>query len=201
MTRGRILVAEDDSSMRELLGRILVEAGHEVVAVPDGLAAIARLRPGEGPPFDLVLTDMRMPGADGAQVLAHARRHFAELPVVVLTAFGSIPGAVDAMRLGAFDYLSKPLPDPQTLRAVVARALVSRPHHAGKDVTIVAEDPAMQRVVQAARQVAQADSTVLLLGESGEERSVGKYAPRTKPGRPMLQQQRRVFPGTKKHLK
>jgi two-component system response regulator FlrC len=162
----RILVAEDDPSMRDLLERILSDAGHEVVAVEDGLAAIARLKG----PFDVVITDIRMPGADGIQVLAHARRRQPDLPVVVLTAFGSIPGAVDAMRLGAFDYLAKPLPDPQTLRDVVARALEGRP--AGPSRVVVAEDPAMQKVVETARRVAQADSSVLLLGESGTGKEV-----------------------------
>jgi len=167
-TPSRILVAEDDPSMRDLLLRILSDAGHQVVAVGDGLAAIARLKD----PLDLVVTDMRMPGADGAQVLAHVRRYHPELPVVVLTAFGSIPGAVDAMRLGAFDYLAKPLPDPQTLREVVERALAGRPPAGAGSTAVVAEDPTMQQVVETARRVAQADTTVLLTGESGTGKEV-----------------------------
>jgi DNA-binding NtrC family response regulator len=164
--RARILVAEDDPSMRDLLARILTDAGHEVFTAEDGLAAIARLKD----PLDVVITDIRMPGADGTQVLAHARRRAPDLPVVVLTAFGSIPGAVDAMRLGAFDYLTKPLPDPQTLRDVVERALAGRPPGATRSV--IAEDPAMQQVVETARRVAQADSSVLLLGDSGTGKEV-----------------------------
>jgi len=161
----RILVAEDDPSMRELLQRILEQEGYEVICAEDGLAALARLEQ----PFDLVLTDLRMPGADGLQVLQLARRRYAQMPVVVLTAFGSISGAVDAMRLGAFDYLSKPLPDPQTLRDVVTRALAEGPP---TGPAIVAEDSAMKQVVETARRVSPTDTTVLLLGESGTGKEV-----------------------------
>jgi two-component system response regulator AtoC len=75
---------------------------------------------------DLVLTDLRLPVADGIEVMRKTHERYPELPVIVITAFGSIPGAVDAMRLGAFDYLTKPLPTPDTLREVVARALAAR---------------------------------------------------------------------------
>jgi DNA-binding NtrC family response regulator len=154
--------------MRELLGRILGEMGLEVEAVPDGLAAMARLAEA----FDLVITDIRMPGADGIQVLEYARRKWPATPVIVLTAFGTIPGAVDAMRLGAFDYLQKPLPEPQALREVVARALAQ----AGRDprpvATVVAEDPLMAKVEETARRVAPTETTVLLLGESGTGKEV-----------------------------
>jgi two-component system response regulator AtoC len=164
-SRARILVAEDDPSTRELLQRILEEQGHEVICAEDGLAALARLEQA----FDLVVTDLRMPGADGMQVLQFARRRWPQLPVVVLTAFGSIPGAVDAIRLGAFDYLSKPLPDPQTLRDVVARALAEGPP---TGPGVVAEDPAMKQVVENARRVSPTGTTVLLLGESGTGKEV-----------------------------
>jgi two-component system, NtrC family, response regulator AtoC len=163
----RVLIAEDDRAMQRLLSRIVADEGHEVVTADDGLAAIARLEQ----PFDLVLTDMRMPGADGAQVLELVQRRWPSTPVVVLTAFGSIPGAVDAMRFGAFDYITKPLPDPQTLRSVVARALQSQLPR-GVDADLVVVDPAMTQVVEAARRVAIRDTTVLLLGESGTGKEV-----------------------------
>ena len=165
-TPPRILLAEDDPAMQDLLRRILVDQGYEVQVVGDGLAAMARLEQ----PFDLVLTDIRMPGADGVQVLEFSRRKWPATPVVVLTAFGSIPGAVDAMRLGAFDYLAKPLPDPQALRAVVARALEGGQASGG--VELVVRDPAMQQVVQQLHKVAPRDTTVLLLGESGTGKEV-----------------------------
>jgi two-component system response regulator FlrC len=162
----RILIAEDDPAMQTLLRRILGEGGYQVTVVPDGIAAMAELHE----PFDLVLTDLRMPGADGLQVLQFVRRKWPATPVVVLTAFGSIPGAVDAMRLGAFDYLAKPLPDPQALRSVVGRALAAGARPGGFDV--VAEDQGMRRIVETARRVALRDTTVLLLGESGTGKEV-----------------------------
>ena len=152
--------------MRELLGRILREDGYKVILVADGVAAIARL----DQEYALVITDMRMPGAGGDQVLAQVRRRWPGTPVVVLTAFGSISGAVEAMREGAFDYLTKPLPDPDTLRGVVRRALAAEPM--GSTETLVAADPAMTRVVEQARLVAPGRTTVLLLGESGTGKEV-----------------------------
>jgi DNA-binding NtrC family response regulator len=162
----QILLAEDDAALRRMLRRILEEAGYEVTAVEDGLAAMARLQR----PFDLVITDLRMPGADGLQVLEFAHRRWPSVPVIVVTAFGSIPGAVDAMRLGAFDYLSKPLPTPASLREVVARAL--GPGAQPGAPQLVAQDPAMQRVVESALKVAPRETTVLLLGESGTGKEV-----------------------------
>ncbi len=164
----RILVAEDDAAMQELLQRILADEGYAVELVDDGLAAMARL--GNAPAVDLVLTDLRMPGADGVQVLEFVQQKLPGTPVVVLTAFGSIPGAVDAMRLGAFDYLSKPLPNPQALRDVLRRALDAPA--GGGSVELVARDPAMERVVEQVHKVAPRETTVLLLGESGTGKEV-----------------------------
>ena len=166
----QILVAEDDPGMQQLLQRILVQEGYEVELVGDGLAAMARLGETGRAPFDLVLTDLRMPGADGTQVLQYVQNKLPGLPVVVLTAFGSISGAVDAMRLGAFDYLAKPLPDPQALRDVVRRALDTGVAQGG--VELVFKDPAMEPVVEQVRKVAPRNTTVLLLGESGTGKEV-----------------------------
>ena len=164
----RILVAEDDAGMQELLQRILADEGYVVELVDDGMAAMARL--GKSPAVDLVLTDLRMPRADGVQVLEYVQHKLPGTPVVVLTAFGSIPGAVDAMRLGAFDYLAKPLPDPQALRDVIRRALDAQGSPGG--VELVARDPSMKRVVEQVHRVAPRDTTVLLLGESGTGKEV-----------------------------
>ena len=166
--QSRILVAEDDPGMQELLERILQDEGYAVEVVGDGLAAMARL--GNAPAVDLVLTDLRMPGADGIQLLEYVQQKLSGTPVVVLTAFGSIPGAVDAMRLGAFDYLAKPLPNPQALRDVIRRALDAGGSPGG--VELVSCDPAMERVVQQVHKVAPRDTTVLLLGESGTGKEV-----------------------------
>jgi len=152
--------------MRELMGRILSNSNYELSLVEDGLSAIAKL----SSEFDLVLTDMRMPRASGLEVLRFTKRRWPNTPVIVLTAFGSISGAVDAMRIGASDYLSKPLPDPQTLRDLVARTLDNKRETVGE--TVIGEHPTMVRLVNMAKQVAQTDTTVLLLGESGTGKEV-----------------------------
>ncbi|MCA9669849.1 MAG: sigma-54-dependent Fis family transcriptional regulator [Myxococcales bacterium] len=191
----RILIAEDERSMQELLSTILREAGHDVTVVGDGLSAIARLGGAEGERFDVVLTDLRMPGADGLSVLAAAQKKCPGVPVIMITAFGSISGAVDAMRLGAFDYLSKPLPSPQALRSSVERALTrtakadaaagarqrdvaetapsaddNRPRRS--HANIISVDQVMAQVVRTVEKVAERDTTVLLLGESGVGKEV-----------------------------
>jgi len=163
----RILVAEDDEAMGELLQRILSDEGYEVTLARDGKEAIARL---DGT-HHLVLTDMRMPEADGAEVMAYVQRRWPGTPVVVMTAFGSIPGAVEAMRDGAFDYLTKPLPDPEALRRVVRRAL-SATSPGQRDERVVARDPAMARVLEQVRLLAPRETTVLLMGESGTGKEV-----------------------------
>ena len=163
---GGVLLAEDDLALRHLFGRILRDEGLTVTEVQDGLGAIARLAEG----FDLLVTDLKMPGADGLEVLRHAKRRWPQMPVILITAFGSIEGAVEAMRLGAFDYLTKPLPSPQSLRDVVHRALAARP--ATTATPLVAEDPASRRLLETVARVAPRDTTVLLLGESGVGKEV-----------------------------
>ena len=116
----RILVADDEPSFRELLADILEGAGHEVVEARDGAEALAALERG---PFDLVLADQRMPRMDGLELLRRSRLLTAPPPVVMLTAYGTIPEAVEAVRLGAADYLTKPLPSPAALLAAVGRLL------------------------------------------------------------------------------
>jgi two-component system response regulator AtoC len=163
----RVLLAEDDEAMRQLFGRILRDEGLEVIDVADGLSAIARLADA----FDLLVTDLKMPGADGLEVLRNARLRQPQLPVVLITAFGSISGAVEAMRLGAFDYLQKPLPSPQTLRDVARRALAAD-HGAATSSPVVAEDPKTLQLLETVGRVAPRDTTVLLLGESGVGKEV-----------------------------
>ena len=120
MTRngGRVLIVDDLSDMRSLLRDILAPR-HDVVLAPDGMVAYARL---EAAAFDVVLTDVRMPGPDGFELARLIRKKWPLTEVVFMTAFASIPEAVDALRLGAYDYVAKPFhPDDVTL--LVARAL------------------------------------------------------------------------------
>ncbi|MCX7718640.1 MAG: sigma-54 dependent transcriptional regulator [Candidatus Sumerlaeaceae bacterium] len=173
--RPRILIAEDEERLRRLLGMLLSDTDYEVKFAADGEEAI-RLFASEG--FDLVVTDMRMPGADGMQVLEAVKTHRPDVPVVVMTAFGSIESAVEAMRAGAVDYVTKPF-EAERFKLSLERALgvgrlLSENWQLRREVRerhnlehIVAESPAMQRVLQAARQVAASNATVLLTGPSG----------------------------------
>src|SRR5476649_2506542 len=102
---GRILVADDHDALRRGLVRGLIEAGHEVDEAPNGNAAIARLHESQ---YDVVLSDLKMGGSDGMDVLRTCRALHPTTAVILMTAFGSIATAVEAMKTGAFDYVQKP---------------------------------------------------------------------------------------------
>jgi DNA-binding NtrC family response regulator len=112
------LIVDDNENMRRLLGDILAPQ-HDVVLAADGTAARARLEEGD---FDLVLTDVRMPGLDGFELVKLMKERWPLTEVVVMTAYASIPSAVEAMRRGAYDYIQKPF-DPDDVSLVVSRAL------------------------------------------------------------------------------
>jgi DNA-binding NtrC family response regulator len=126
MSRAQVLVVDDKESVLELMSSIL-GATCDVTTSSDPAAAMALV--GQKP-FDVVLTDVRMPGASGFDVLAAAKRSGSEASVVMMTGFASVPDAVDAMRQGAFDYVSKPL-QADDVCLVVARALEHRARRAG----------------------------------------------------------------------
>jgi DNA-binding NtrC family response regulator len=169
-----VLVVEDKDSLRAMLEEMLRAEGWNVVGLPNGAQAVERLRSGER--VDVVLTDWRLPGADGLAVLEAARAADPTLPVVVMTAFGSIETAVAAMKKGAEDFVTKPV-DPDLLRLLVARAIERRTK--GRESLLFAEAPSRQmpqivgesaglRTVRAeTERVAATDATVLLEGESG----------------------------------
>jgi DNA-binding NtrC family response regulator len=157
----RILVADDDPSFRALLRDILEGEGHGVVEACDGEEA---LRFARREPFALVLTDRRMPARDGIALLKALRDELpAPPPVVVLTGFGTIPEAVEAVHLGAADYLTKPLESPRALLAVVDRLLAPE----APEEEIVTGDAALREVLALVDRVAPTDVPVLVAGESG----------------------------------
>ncbi|NNF39483.1 MAG: sigma-54-dependent Fis family transcriptional regulator [Gemmatimonadetes bacterium] len=173
-----ILIVDDEDGIREFLADALETDGHVTTEAADGLEAIRRL--GERA-FDLMITDLKMPGAlDGVDLLRRARSDQPDMEVVVLTAHGTVDSAVEAMKLGAFDYLQKPLSSPAELRILVSRALDRRRLVARDEVErktqrtppLTYGDPVMQPVVQALERVAPTTSTVLLLGESGTGKEV-----------------------------
>jgi DNA-binding NtrC family response regulator len=171
----RILIAEDDRKYVRILEILLGDEGYRLTPTPDGEAAIASL---EHERFDAVLTDLQMPKADGLAVLARARALDPDLPVVVLTAYGTVRSAVEAMRSGAFDFVEKPFDEGalklQVARAVEVRRLRSQNRHLRAQMAaargfhrILGRAAPLRAAVELARKVAPTDSTVLLLGESG----------------------------------
>ena len=174
-----ILIVDDEAGLREFLADALADDGHETVTAADGLAGLARLHERS---FDLLLTDLRMPGAlDGIDLLRKAKADVPELEVIVLTAYGTVDTAVEAMKLGAFDYLQKPIASPAELRLLVHRALEHRRLVAWKDGAardterlppLTYGDPAMLPIVRAIDKVAPTNATVLLTGESGTGKEV-----------------------------
>jgi DNA-binding NtrC family response regulator len=176
MDPARILVVDDDQSSRDLLARILASAGHLVTPLADGRDAVAALDAGDPP--DLVVSDIRMAEVDGLQVIDAFRERAPDTPVILVTAFGNIDGAVEAIRRGAADYLSKPY-DVDAIQLVVARALKQRAlamenralRRGLRDryrlENVVGRSEAMLQVFKTAARVAASDATVLIQGESG----------------------------------
>ncbi len=118
-SRPRILVVDDEASIREMLSKTLTLAEYDVELAPDGRSALERLRLG---PFDLLITDLKMPGLDGLTVIQEAKRLHPTLPVIIITGFSSEASAIEAVNLGVSGYLTKPFRVPRVL-AAVAKAL------------------------------------------------------------------------------
>jgi two-component system, NtrC family, response regulator PilR len=171
--RARVLVVEDEEVVQALLERILAAEGYAVEVVGTGEAALERLG---RQLFDLVLLDLNLPGADGMHVLSVAPALQTDAQFVVMTAFGSVDTAVEAMKLGALDYLNKPFRTEELL-LVLERAVHARrarregaPPQAGRRgpfSRIVGESPPMQRVFELVERVAPTRSSVLITGETG----------------------------------
>jgi DNA-binding NtrC family response regulator len=175
MPRSRILVVDDDPASREMLARVLSAEGHQVKTAADGREALGALdRDGA----DLVVSDIRMPELDGYELADRMRECAPGVPLVLVTAFGDVEGALQAIRRGAYDYLSKPY-DVDAIRLVVARGLAQRALSVENDGLrrqvrekyklegIVGRSDAMLQVYKTAARVASSDATVLILGESG----------------------------------
>ncbi len=175
MNRNLIVVVDDDSSVRRVLKMQLEEAGYEVALAADGEEAQTLID--ETHP-KLVITDLRMPCADGLDLLRHIREGLQETTVIIITAFASVDTAVDAMKAGAYDYISKPI-DYEALVLAVHRAMERqnlieevRNLRAALDgrygfENIVGRSKPLLRVLEQASRVAQHDSTVLIQGETG----------------------------------
>jgi two-component system response regulator HydG len=176
MTRARVLVVDDDLAMVETLADALAERGYEAVACDSSAEATRRL---EQEPFDAVVTDLRMPVHDGMSLLACSRRSAPERPVIVMTGYGAIETAVDAIRQGAYHYMTKPFSSDE-LALYLRRALddvglrreartlrEALRARAGGFGTLVAASASMRAVLDVATRVADAATPVLILGETG----------------------------------
>src|SRR5882757_1450746 len=175
MFMGRILIADDHDAVRRGLARGLTEAGHEVQEASNGNAAIERLHEGY---FDIVLSDLKMGGSDGMDVLRTTRALHPTTAVILMTAFGTVNTAVEAMKIGAFDYVQKPF-EIEEMEVKIDKALEVRRlkteieylRDAQQDRydfdRIVGSSPALQKVLDIVRKVAKSNTTVLIRGETG----------------------------------
>jgi two-component system, NtrC family, response regulator AtoC len=169
-----VLVVDDDTDTVTLLSEILSKEGYEVGAERDGKTALDYIA---SHPTDVVMSDIHMPNLDGMELLTELRNHHHDIPVILMTAYGSLKTAVDGLRCGAFDYLSKPFIVDE-IRLVVRRALahkqLSRQIQTVQELrngyhfdNLVGSSPGMVSVYKSIARVAHTDSTVLLQGESG----------------------------------
>ena len=172
---GKILIVDDEAIQRDIVRDILEDQGCDVAAVGNGAEALDYLKT---TPVDVMLSDLRMPGMDGVELLQHAKAFDPEIVVVMITAYGSFESAVDAVKKGAYDYLAKPL-DKGQLTLVVERAL-GRKRLADENRAlrsqlqeryefhnIIGHSPQMQEVFKMIEKIAPSQSTVMIYGESG----------------------------------
>lgn len=170
-----ILVADDDESMRRVLEFQLHEAGYQVLSASDGLIALDRFTQND---VACLITDLRMPSLSGLDLLRRVNAINPETPVVVITAFGDVKTAVEAMRAGAFDYITKPFNREQILLTVEKALLFGNTiaenkrlrrlvHESFRLENVIAASPRMQTVLDLVERVARTDATVLITGESG----------------------------------
>lgn len=167
MGRGRILIVEDRDSLRRMMTHALSQEGYAVTPAADAEEGIRALEKGG---FDLVLTDLKLPGRSGLEVLAASRAAHPALPVIVLTGFGTVATAVEAMKLGAYDFLEKPV-ELDDLQRLLERALGGRSEpevfQPPGAPPIVGRHPRLRAALRLLEKVAPTESTVLLTGESG----------------------------------
>ncbi|PYM41069.1 MAG: DNA-binding response regulator [Candidatus Rokuibacteriota bacterium] len=170
-----LLIADDDPGLRESLERTLTREGYRVILASDGRGALERL---QGGGIDLVVTDLKMPGLTGIEVLRAAKAIAPDVDVILLTAFGTVEEAVKAMKDGAYDFLTKPFRREQLLKLISKalerrdlieqnRALQQRLDDLLQQGAVIGSSPAFRRMMTLLEQVAGSSATVLVQGESG----------------------------------
>ncbi len=174
MSKGKILVIEDEEEMLENYSRLLKKIGYDCIAEQDSVKAVEELNR-LGP--DVILTDLRMPGKSGFDILDASKEINPDIPVILITAYASIPTAVEAVKRGAFDFIAKPFSSEQ-LEIVLERAIrqkmlayenkqLKEQLRASSIDEIVGKSLAMQEVIEIIRRVSQTDANILITGESG----------------------------------
>jgi len=170
-----LLVADDDPGLRESLERTLTREGYRVVLASDGRAALERVQAGG---VDLIVTDLRMPGLTGLELLRAAKAIMPDVDVILLTAFGTVEEAVKAMKDGAYDFLTKPFRREQLIKlvdkALERRDLIEQNKELKKQLEdirakgqMIGSSPAYRRMLSLVEQVADSSATILIQGESG----------------------------------
>jgi len=180
MTPGNILIVDDDRNLLELMGMMLKSADYEVTTAHDGEGALSVVK---AQAFDLAVVDLKLPGMDGISFMRELHQINPEMPVIILTAHSSVKSAVEAIRMGAFNYLAKPF-DLDELLLQIERALENRRLHSEVKrlegileerytfSNIVAGSPGMQSVLSLVARIAPTDSTVCIYGESGTGKEI-----------------------------
>lgn len=177
MDKKRVLIVDDEQNIRRILQAAFDKNGWHALVAQDAPEALRML---DEHAVDCMLTDVTMPGPSGYELQKEAHSRFPQMPVVIMTAYGTIPQAVQAIRDGAFEYVTKPF-DLESLKKVISSAMTpageSKPAPkkvAGsvKKVNLIAESPAMKEIMELAEQVADSRSTVLITGESGTGKEV-----------------------------
>ncbi|MBK9036490.1 MAG: sigma-54-dependent Fis family transcriptional regulator [Myxococcales bacterium] len=183
MTRARVLVVDDKENMLKLFAKLLGDA-YELVTAGDGARALALV---QAQPFDVIVTDLRMPGADGFEVLRAVKQRQPDAEVIMMTGYATVNDAVEAIKLGAYDYLEKPF-DPDAAALAVARALERKRlkeqaanlqkelQHLHAFHNIIGKSRAMQAVYRLLEQAAGLDITVLITGDTGTGKELAARA-------------------------
>lgn len=172
----KVLVADDEPMLRDFIAEVLRRRGIDPIVVVDGTAAIAKLQEG---PFDLVITDLKMPGNDGLDVLRAAKTLYPQMPVILATAFASIETAVEAMRLGAFNFILKPFAPESleiTLEKLEEHLRQQSENKFLREVAtcpeLVAQSATMRKITQDIEKIAKSQASVFITGESGTGKEV-----------------------------
>jgi nitrogen regulation protein NR(I) len=167
-----VLIVDDELNIRRVLAAMLAREGYEVTAAADGEQALAVL---QKTPVHVVVTDLIMPRLGGLELLGRVAAEFPDVPVIVITAHGTVDSAVQALKAGAFDYITKPF-EQEELKKVIAKATraheierqnVHGPTKAGEKAPLIGHSSAMRQIFEIVAKVAESPSTILITGESG----------------------------------